>query len=92
MTKYYYSWSAQMALGEEDGVPFREWLDDVNHSGHFAMHPDGFPVFLRAPDLITFDALEFVRPNFSAISPEESLFDFRLHNNIPSLRQRLCFC
>ncbi len=46
----YYDWSCQRVLNETDGCRYGDW--ENNSEGFpFAIHPDGFPIFLSSKDL-----------------------------------------
>lgn len=54
MSKYY-SWVSKTPLCEAQGASFDEWMDNPDHPSSFAVHPDGFLVFLRPAEIRTLD-------------------------------------
>ncbi len=51
----YYDWSREKHLAKNDGVAFADWMADQKHPSSFALHPDGFLVFLRPNEVHKFD-------------------------------------
>lgn len=54
MSKYY-SWASQAPLCETEGTSFAEWMDSPDHPCRFAVHPEGFLIFLRPGEIQTMD-------------------------------------
>ena len=54
-TGVYYDWRGDRALDGENGATFSEWMETTSHPAPFAIHPDGFRVFLPANEIRKFD-------------------------------------
>lgn len=53
--KRYYDWNLKKPFCESNGCTFADWVDNPDHPSSFAVHPDGFWVFLRPAEIRTLD-------------------------------------
>jgi SAM-dependent methyltransferase len=46
-TSGYYDWSRKRDFDKDDGAPFSDWMANPDHPSSFAVHPEGFLIFVR---------------------------------------------
>jgi 2-polyprenyl-3-methyl-5-hydroxy-6-metoxy-1,4-benzoquinol methylase len=86
----YYDWSLHSDLEPEDGAPFSDWMADPNHPAPFALHPEGFRVFLRPPQIQKLDEYSCGDPYRVAARIDSQFHRQRIDTTLELLADIIC--
>ena len=87
-TDKYYDWSCQRVLNEADGCRYEDW-ENNSDDFPFAIHPDGFPIFLSPRELRNLDEYSEGDPYTVEANIEDEFHRQRIDSTVYLLKSAL---
>lgn len=74
----YYDWTQKRPFDDSDSCPFAHWMADPNTPFSFAVHPQGFRIFLRPGEIKALDEYQLEDPYNVAANATSSFHRYRI--------------